>query len=223
MKTEPTILEPQQIVEALASVCGADGVLSSRVDMWKEGLKAHTSQSVWMRVNRESFRPALHKLADIHYPHLGVITGCDTGDAVELLYHFFIYYGIQRGELLVTLAVPLPKSDLRIPTITDLIPGAQVSEREKVEMLGIHFDGLADCRRMFLPEDFPEGVFPWRRDETGIPDSMIKELWRVGRPEELTPEHDAKLKAEQDERKKAEKAQAAASSAPGEPSTGDAP
>jgi membrane-bound hydrogenase subunit beta len=62
------------------------------------------------------------------------------------------------------------------------MPGATFTEREKQEMLGIEVVGIPDPRRLFLPDDFPEGVYPWRKDEKGIPDSMIKNLWEVKRP-----------------------------------------
>jgi len=49
-------------------------------------------------------------------------------------------------------------------------------------MLGITVVGIPDNRGLFLPDDFPKGVYPWRKDATGIPDSMVKNLWEVRRP-----------------------------------------
>ena len=97
------------------------------------------------------------------------------------MYHFYVYWGIPHEEILVTLAVALDKTDLKVPTITGIIPGALTSEREKQEMLGIEVVDIPDGRRLFLPEDFPAGVYPWRKDETGIPPDMVKDLWATGR------------------------------------------
>jgi membrane-bound hydrogenase subunit beta len=36
-------------------------------------------------------------------------------------------------------------------------------------MIGVIVDGIPDGRRIFLPDDFPEEVYPWRKDEKGIP------------------------------------------------------
>ena len=58
---------------------------------------------------------------------------------------------------MVTIGVRLPKSDLSIPTITDLIPGALFSEREKQEFFGITVTGIPDGRRLFLPGRLPTG------------------------------------------------------------------
>jgi membrane-bound hydrogenase subunit beta len=63
-----------------------------------------------------------------------------------------------------------------------MIPGALFSEREKQEFFGITVKDIPDGRRLFLPEDFPQGVYPWRKDETGIPPEMIRNLWEVDRP-----------------------------------------
>ena len=32
-------------------------------------------------------------------------------------------------------------------------------------MLGIKIIGIPDSRRLFLPDDFPKNVYPWRKDE----------------------------------------------------------
>ena len=174
------LLTPQQIADAIQAAAGA-GFQSARCTEWAEGAKGRKSRQVWLHITREALLPTLRRLADIHYPHVSVIAHADTGAQVDLMYHFYIYWGIPREEILVTLTISLDKSDLRTPTITGIIPGALTSEREKQEMLGIEVVDIPDGRRLFLPEDFPEGVYPWRKDETGIPPDMVKELWATGR------------------------------------------
>ena len=49
--------------------------------------------------------------------HLSTITGQDTGEAIQLLYHFWDGHGL-------TLCTSLPRENARIDTLTDLIPGA---------------------------------------------------------------------------------------------------
>ena len=174
------LLSPQQIADAVQAAAGA-GFQSARCTEWAEGAKGRKSQQVWIKLSRESLIPALKGLVAIHYPHVSVIAFADVGEAVELMYHFYVYRGIPHEEILVTLAVALDKADLKIPTITGIIPGALTSEREKQEMLGIEVVDIPDSRRLFLPEDFPQGVYPWRKDETGIPPDMVKDLWATGR------------------------------------------
>ena len=174
------LLSPQQIADVLQAAAGA-GFVSARCTEWAEGVKGRKSKQVWIKLARESLIPALKRLVEIQYPHVSVIAFCDTGAQVDLMYHFHVYWGIPHEEVLVTLAVSLDKTDLKVPTITGIIPGALTSEREKQEMLGIEVVDIPDGRRLFLPEDFPVGVFPWRKDATGIPPDMVKELWATGR------------------------------------------
>lgn len=174
------LLTPQEIIDAIQARVG-DGFISARCTEWAEGVKGRKSKQVWIKLSREALIPALHRLVAIHFPHVSVIASADTGAQVELMYHFHIYWGIPHEEILVTFTVSLDKTDLKIPTITGIIPGALTSEREKQEMVGVEVVDIPDGRRLFLPEDFPQGVYPWRKDETGIPLDMVKDLWATGR------------------------------------------
>jgi len=104
-----------------------------------------------------------------------VVSGNDMGDNIELIYHFSIYFGKKLEEISLNISVDIPKSKPEIETICDLIPGALVTEREKQEMLGVKVIGIPDSRRLFLPDDFPDDVFPWRKDEKGL-EPYIKNL-----------------------------------------------
>jgi len=176
-------MTPQQVADHFTGTFGSD-VSDIRVIEWGEGVKKIPKRSVWMRVSREHIVEAIRELTTIDYPHLGVISAVDTGEIIELLYHMQIFFGGENEEIEITFTVPVPKSDPHVPTISGIIPGAVYTEREKQDMIGITVDGIPDNRRIFLPADFPDNVYPWRKDEKGIPDSMIKDLWKVGRPQD---------------------------------------
>ncbi|MCU0632465.1 MAG: NADH-quinone oxidoreductase subunit C [Methanolinea sp.] len=175
------ILTPGQVVEHFTGRFGT-GIHHTRIDERREGKKKIPNYNIWIDLEKDLLKPAIGALMELHFPHLAVISGSDMGESLRLLYHFSIYYGRVKGEYTVTFAVMLPKADLSIPTISDLIPGAVFSEREKQEFLGVKVIGIPDDRRLFLPEDFPDGIYPWRKDGTGIPDSMVKDLWASKRP-----------------------------------------
>ena len=174
-------LTPEQVVERFTTKFGAS-IKGTRISERREGKRKEPGYDIWIDLERDLLKPAISTLMDLDYPHLSVISGSDMGDSVRLLYHMTIYYGRAKGEYTVTFSVLLPKGDLTIPTISDLIPGAVFSEREKQEFLGVKVTGIPDDRRLFLPEDFPEGIYPWRKDGTGIPDGMVKDLWASKRP-----------------------------------------
>lgn len=169
------ILSPEEIVDGFKAALGADFV-DSKIYEREVGVKKNVFRTLWVTVRREAFRKAVDYICGLQeYPHLAIISSCDLGDNVDLIYHFTIYYGHHLQELSLGLHISLPKDDLRIPTITDIIPGALFTERETQEMMGVEVVDIPDERGLFLPEDFPKGVYPWRIDETG-PHEMLRVL-----------------------------------------------
>lgn len=178
--TTSQYLSPEEIVNTFRSHL-REALLDAQVLNRTDGEKKTETVQIWLTINKQVIKKTVRRLIDLHFPHLVVISGCDTGEHVELMYHFFIYYGRRNGEYNVTLKTALPKNDLTIDTIADILPGALTSEREKQEFFGISINDIPDGRRIFLPNDFPEGVYPWRKDDTGIKDHMVKKLYAVGR------------------------------------------
>lgn len=168
-------LAPQAIIDSFSQKLG-EGFVSGTVYEREVAVKKNKFRSLWIEVKRSAFRSAIEHICLLQkYPHLAIISSSDLGSEVELIYHFTIYYGNHLEELSVGLRVKLPKSDLRIPTVTDLIPGAIFTERETQEMMGVEVVGIPDGRRLFISEDVPEGVYPWRKDETG-PEKLLRVL-----------------------------------------------
>ena len=169
------MLSAEAIIESFKTVLG-DSLVDSRIYEREVAVKKNLFRAIWLHVEREAFRKAVEHICELQeYPHLAIISSADLGDRVELIYHFTLYYGHHLQELSLGLRVSLPKNDLKIPTITDIIPGALFTERETQEMMGVEVVGIPDERRLFLPDDFPEGVYPWRTDETG-PQDMLRVL-----------------------------------------------
>jgi len=142
------------------------------------GSKKNETSTIWMKIEKDVFKEVIKHLCDLQFPHLPVVSGNDVGDIIELIYHFTVNFGSRMKEINLNISLELPKSNLQIETICDFIPGALITEREKMEMLGVKIIGIPDDRRCFLPDDFPKGVYPWRRDETG-PDKLYKNLHEV--------------------------------------------
>jgi Ni,Fe-hydrogenase III component G len=101
--------------------------------------------------------------------HLSTISGVDLGESFELLYHF------ASTAAVLTVRTEIPKSAPCVASICPVIPGAVLYEREVQEMFGIVVDGIPDGRRLNLPDDWPDGQYPLRKD------------WKHVRPEEIIP------------------------------------
>ncbi|MCJ7656402.1 MAG: NADH-quinone oxidoreductase subunit C [Candidatus Atribacteria bacterium] len=87
-------------------------------------------------------------------------SGVDLRYHMEILYHFLI----EDINLLISLRVKLQKPKLEIDSLSSIFEGSSWIEREIHEILGINFRGHPDLRRLLLPDDWPEGVYPLRRD-----------------------------------------------------------
>ncbi len=169
-------LTPQAIIDSFGKKLGK-GFVGGSVYEREVAVKKNKFRSLWVEVKKSAFRDAVEHIRQLEeYPHLAIISSSDLDAEVELIYHFTIYYGYHLEELSLGLRVKLPKSDLKISTITDIIPGAIFTERETQEMIGVEVVGIPDERRLFLPEDFPEGIYPWRKDEMGPSDDMLRVL-----------------------------------------------
>ncbi|MBE3124528.1 MAG: NADH-quinone oxidoreductase subunit C [Acidobacteria bacterium] len=101
--------------------------------------------------------------------YLATISGVDKGDTFEFLYHF------ASPVANINLRTEFPKSEPRIASICAVIPGAVLYERELQEMFGVKVEGIPDPRRLVLPDDWPEGQYPLRKD------------WKHVRPQEVIP------------------------------------
>lgn len=138
-------------------------------------------KEIWLKVTRERFHDLVKWLSDIQPPHLAVASGRDAGEEIELIYHLSIFYGIRDGEVSVNVKVVLPKSDPTIDTITDVIPGALITEREKQEMLGIKVKNIPDPRRVFTSDELPEGYYPWRNDnDPEVEKQLVRDIAKEG-------------------------------------------
>jgi len=153
-------------------------ILDVKISKHVTGLKKNETATIWMKIDKSAFKDAIKYLCDLQFPHLAVASGNDLGKTIELIYHFTLNFGGRMEEFNLNISVELPKTKPEIETICDYIPGALITEREKMEMLGVNIIGIPDDRRCFIPEDFPKGVYPWRRDNTG-PEKYYKNLHEV--------------------------------------------
>jgi Ni,Fe-hydrogenase III component G len=97
-------------------------------------------------------------LRDARWGYLSAITGLDNGTEIELLYHFCL------AEAVLTLRLSCPYEAARVPSLCATYPYASVYERELIEMLGVEVEDTPDKSRLFLPDDWPEGVYPLRKN-----------------------------------------------------------
>ncbi len=92
--------------------------------------------------------------------HLSTITGVDEGEEIAILYHL-----CGEEPPAATIRTAVPKAAARLQSITSVIPGATMYEREVHDLFGVQFEGHPRLDRLVLPDDWPEGVYPLRIEE----------------------------------------------------------
>ncbi len=93
--------------------------------------------------------------------YLSAIVCLDLGpeaNEMEVIYHFC------PGDAVIALRVRVPRTNPSLPSLCEVVPGAEVYERELHEMFGIDMVGLTTPDRLYLPDDWPDGVYPMRKD-----------------------------------------------------------
>jgi membrane-bound hydrogenase subunit beta len=125
---------------------------------------------IFVSIKREALKDAVRYLVnDLEFRHLSTITGSDLGDQIELIYHL-----AYKDAVELSLRLTMPENNPSVPTITDIIPGAVLYEREVHEMLGVMFEGHPDLSPLLLPEGWPDDVYPLRKEE------KFEELRKIG-------------------------------------------
>ncbi|ASJ06146.1 NADH-quinone oxidoreductase subunit C [Thermococcus pacificus] len=130
-------------------------------------------QRVWVRIPREKYRELMEFVKTLDgEAHYSIGIEQDWGDELGFLSHLLIYYDDAPAVSLLV-DVHAPKDDPVIPDISDIFPIALQFEREGMEMVGLDFEGAPDKRKLFLPDDFPEGIYPLRLDDKGVSEEMV--------------------------------------------------
>ena len=90
-----------------------------------------------------------------------IATGIDSDDCFEVLYH---YAYDETGCMITLKAFIRDREKPAIESITPFLPGAEWIEREIHDVLGIDFRNHPNMRRLILADDWPDGVYPMRKD-----------------------------------------------------------
>ena len=101
----------------------------------------------------------LNQTAGLDFDYLTNLTAVDYLDYFEVVYHLV---SMKNNHSLVLKARCFNRENPAIPSVTPIWGGADFQEREIYDLLGIHFDGHYNMKRIFLWEGF-QG-HPLRRD-----------------------------------------------------------
>ena len=147
MTTEEILSLAEQIVQAWDWATDVSRPHADRLDVKIKVMDQLLPVIVGLRVKRLGY--------------LSAIVGMDLGpeaNEMEVLYYFC------PESAVITLRVRVPRQGATLPSLCDVIPSAEVFERELREMFGIEITGLHTTDHLYLPDDWPDGAYPLRRD-----------------------------------------------------------
>ncbi|HET6438965.1 MAG TPA: NADH-quinone oxidoreductase subunit C, partial [Anaeromyxobacter sp.] len=87
-------------------------------------------------------------------------------------------FALDQDHLLGSILTLVPADEPKVDSISDLVPAANWAEREMRDLVGIEPVGHADPRRLVLPDGWPDGVHPLRKD---FPHDRVPEGYDPGR------------------------------------------
>lgn len=97
--------------------------------------------------------------AELGFTHLTTITGLDNGEMFEFLYHIACESGV-----VLTLKVKTARDGGLLPSVMPIFNGAIFYELELQGLLGVTVEGLPADRQYPLPDNWPKGQYPMRKD-----------------------------------------------------------
>ena len=134
--------------------------LVSKFPFLTDKVKIQRERRIFADVPRVNFRNVLeYAVKDLGFSFLCTMTGMDEGEDLSFMYHL-----ARQDGIMLNLKIRAPKINPVINTITDYFKGAEIYEREVMDLLGAKVEGLTEGKRYPLPDDWPEGQYPLRKD-----------------------------------------------------------
>lgn len=128
---------------------------------WTRQLNQFQPNRIDFDIEPRDLLAAVTSLVDARWGYLAAITGLDPGVDTRKLW---VLYHFAEGAAVVTLRVAVSREYPALPTIRKLVPLAAIYEQELSEVLGVTITGAPQAGRLFIPDDWPEGVYPLRKD-----------------------------------------------------------
>lgn len=110
-------------------------------------------------------------VAELYYGHNGWLSNMVGNDERSINGCFALYYILSmegnknpQDNLWITVKTLIPENDPQFPSVTPRVPAAVWYEREVRDMFGLEPEGIPDARRLVLPDDWPDNLYPLRKD-----------------------------------------------------------
>ena len=134
--------------------------LAAKVPFLTEKIVVKRERRIFAEVPADRFMEVLeHVKLAMSFVNLCTMTGLDEGDNLAFYYHL-----ARNDGTMLNLKIAVPKTKPVIKTVSGLFPGGVIYEREVVDLLGADVEGLPPGERYPLPDNWPAGQYPLRKD-----------------------------------------------------------
>ncbi len=111
-------------------------------------------------LTREEFEKVIPFVnSELGYTRASHVVGTDDGDTFGLLYIF-----ADEDSNLLSLRESVPRDKPQAKSIAALYPSIVLHERELIDLFGIELSDMPEGPRYPLPDGWPDGNFPLRKD-----------------------------------------------------------
>jgi NADH-quinone oxidoreductase subunit C len=144
-----------------------------RTQFQQELLEAKVTRDrrIFIEVSPRAYKPVMDYIVrTMGFTHLSTMTGLDSTEGFEIMPH------LSRGGAVLTVKVRVGRDNPMVETITDLIPGATLYEREIHDLVGVVFRGHPNLERLILYEGWPEGVHPLRKEYKAVQPEPLRRV-----------------------------------------------
>ncbi|MEA5115075.1 MAG: NADH-quinone oxidoreductase subunit C [Geobacteraceae bacterium] len=134
--------------------------LADRFPELSDTIRIARERRMYVDVPENRFIEALDYLRDeMRFPILCLIIGLDEGEKFGV-----IYVLSSNDGSIVSLKRYIPRESPVIQSVYDRLPNSEIYERELADLFGITVTGLPEGTRYPLPDDWPKGQYPLRKD-----------------------------------------------------------
>ena len=134
--------------------------LINRFDFLRDKVRIQRPRRVFADVPAASLKEVFKYTMDgLGFIFLCSLTGLDEGQSLSFLYHM-----TRQDGMVLTLKISVPRDNPVLETVTDYFKGADIYERELMDLFGAKVKGLPEGKRYPLPDDWPKDEYPLRKD-----------------------------------------------------------
>jgi membrane-bound hydrogenase subunit beta len=137
--------------------------LAGRFPYLEGKIRVQRARRIWVDAPADKFDEVFKCLtAQMAFGMVCAVTGQDEGGSFSFIYHL-----AKEDGTVLNLKTSISKANPKWKSIGAMFPGAIIYEREIADLFGVEIEGLPPGPRYPLPDGWPAGQYPLRKDWQG--------------------------------------------------------